>query len=117
QVWNASTTSTTSRSVTIAPYSASRSLVSAAAQIGGAGNSVWRTELTLFNASSTAAATGQFLFIPGAGGTVVTQPLYLAPQQSAATRARSASTPRWSTTRRRTPSTSRASPPPPRRAP
>jgi hypothetical protein len=68
--------------VTIAAYAPFRSLVSAAAQIGGAGNSVWRTELTLFNASTTAIATGQFLFIPGAGGAVVTQPLYLAPQQS-----------------------------------
>jgi PKD repeat protein len=83
QVWNATTTSTTSRQVTIAPYSAFRSLVSAAAQIGGAGNSVWRTELTLFNASATTTATGQYLFIPGAGGTVVTRPLYLAPLQSA----------------------------------
>ena len=82
QVWNANTTSSTSRSIVVAPYSAFRSLVSAAAQVGGAGNSVWRTELTLFNASSTSAASGQFLFIPGAGGTVVTQPLYLASLQS-----------------------------------
>jgi PKD repeat protein len=82
QVWNATTTSTASHSVVVAPYSAFRSLVSAAAQIGGAGNSQWRTELTLFNASTTSSASGQFLFIPGAGGTVVTQPLYLAPQQS-----------------------------------
>src|SRR5262249_28014340 len=37
---------------------------------------------TLFNASSNSAASGQFLFIPGAGGTMVTQSLYLAPQQS-----------------------------------
>jgi PKD repeat protein len=82
QVWNATTTSTTSKLVTVAAFAAFRSLVSAAAQIGGAGNSVWRTELTLFNASTTAAATGQFLFIPGAGGAVATQPLYLGPQQS-----------------------------------
>jgi PKD repeat protein len=82
QVWNVATTSTTSRSVTVAPYGTFRSLVSAAAQIGGVGNSVWRTELTIFNASTTAAASGQFLFIPGAGGTVATQPLFLAPQQS-----------------------------------
>src|SRR5205085_2484585 len=57
QVWNATTTSTTSHTVVVAPYSAFRSLVSAAAQIGGAGNSQWRTELTLFNASSTSSAS------------------------------------------------------------
>lgn len=82
QVWNATTTSTTSRSVTVQAYAAFRSLVSAAAQTAGAGNSVWRTELTLFNADETNAASGQYLFIPGAGGTVVTRPLYLAPRQS-----------------------------------
>lgn len=82
QAWNTTTTGTTSRQISVATHSASRSLVSAAAQIAGAGNSVWRTELTLFNASATEAASGQFLFIPGAGGSVVERPLYLAPLQS-----------------------------------
>ena len=82
QVWNATTTSTTSRNVTVVANAAFRSLVSAAAQTNGVGNSVWRTELTLFNPSATEAASGQFLFIPGAGGTVVSQSLYLGPMQS-----------------------------------
>ncbi|MEK6373094.1 MAG: PKD domain-containing protein [Acidobacteriota bacterium] len=81
QVWNATTTSSTSRSLTVQAYAPFRSLVSAAAQTAGIGNSVWRTELTLFNAGND-AASGQYLFIPGAGGTVVTRPLYLAPKQS-----------------------------------
>src|SRR5207253_5479788 len=55
QVWNATTTSTTSRSVTVVAVAPFRSLVSAAAQTNGVGNSVWRTELTLFNAGTEAA--------------------------------------------------------------
>jgi len=81
QVWSATTTSSTSRSLTVQAFPPFRSLVSAAAQTAGVGNSVWRTELTLFNAGND-AASGQVLFIPGAGGTVVTRPLYLAPKQS-----------------------------------
>jgi PKD repeat protein len=81
QVWSATTTSSTTRNLTVQPFSPFRSLVSAAAQTNGVGNSVWRTELTLFNAGGD-AASGQYLFIPGAGGTVVTRPLYLAPRQS-----------------------------------
>jgi len=81
QVWSATTSSSTTRSLIVQPFTPFRSLVSAAAQTNGVGNSVWRTELTLFNAGND-AASGQYLFIPGAGGTVVTRPLYLAPKQS-----------------------------------
>jgi PKD repeat protein len=81
QVWNGTTTASTSRNVTVQAFPPFRSLVSAAAQTGGVGNSVWRTELTLFNAGS-ASASGQLLFIPGAGGSVITRDLYLAPNES-----------------------------------
>jgi len=81
QVWNATTTASTSQSINVQAYAPFRSLVSAAAQTGGVGNSVWRTELTLFNAGN-AAASGQLLFIPGAGGAVITRDLFLAPNES-----------------------------------
>lgn len=60
------------------PY---RSLVSAAAQSNGAGGSVWRTELTLFNAGSE-PATIEITFVPGAGGQAQRRSLFLSPRQS-----------------------------------
>lgn len=78
---NAFSSAATSRSVTVAPVAMAHALVSVTAQTDGIGGSVWRTELTLFNAGGE-AATGQFVFVPGAGGNAQTQPLYLAPQQS-----------------------------------
>jgi PKD repeat protein len=80
-VANASSSSTTSHVITVIVPTVYRSLVSAAAQTNGIGGSVWRTELTLFNGGSE-AASGQFTFIPGGGGTVITYPLFLNANQS-----------------------------------
>jgi PKD repeat protein len=80
-VANATSSSTTSRTITIAAPSAYRTLVPVAAQTNGLGGSVWRTELTLFNGGSEAAA-GQFTFIPGGGGSVLTRGLFIGASQS-----------------------------------
>src|SRR5581483_4120773 len=79
--FNSASASTASRSITVIPIAPSRALVSVSAQTGGVGGSVWRTELTLFNAGSE-AASGQFLFLPGAGGSVQSRGFYLTPKQS-----------------------------------
>ena len=73
--------STMSHTITISAPTAYRSLVPAAAQTNGIGGSVWRTELTLFNGGSEAAA-GQFTFIPGGGGAVLTRSLFINANQS-----------------------------------
>jgi PKD repeat protein len=80
-VANATSSASTTHVLTIAAPTQYRSLVSAAAQTNGIGGSVWRTELTLFNGGSE-AASGQFTFIPGGGGPVLTQSLFLSPNQS-----------------------------------
>jgi PKD repeat protein len=77
---NATSSSTASHTITVAAPAAYRSLVPAAAQTTGIG-SVWRTELTLFNGGSE-AASGQFTFIPGGGGAVLTRSLFLGVNQS-----------------------------------
>ncbi|MDQ6799286.1 MAG: PKD domain-containing protein [Acidobacteriota bacterium] len=79
--YNSATSSVASRSVTVNPYAPYRSLVSVTAQTDGVGGSVWRTELTLFNAG-TESASGQLLFIPAAGGSVQSHALFLAPKQA-----------------------------------
>lgn len=78
---NGGSSSTTSRQITIAAIAPYHSLVSVSAQTNGAGGSVWRTELTLFNAGNEAAG-GQFVFLPGAGGSAIARLLYIAPKQS-----------------------------------
>jgi len=78
---NAVSASVASHQVVVAAPAAFRSLVSAVAQTNGAGGSVWRTELTIFNAGGE-SAFGQFIFLPGAGGSVQTRPLFLGPKQS-----------------------------------
>jgi len=80
-VANATSSASTSHVLTIAAPTVYRSLVSAAAQTNGIGGSVWRTELTLFNGGSE-AASGQFTFIPGGGGAVLTRSLFLNVNQS-----------------------------------
>jgi FOG: PKD repeat len=80
-VANATSSSSTSHVITIAAPTSYRSLVPAAAQTNGIGGSVWRTELTLFNGGSE-AANGQFTFIPGGGGAVLTRSLFLNVNQS-----------------------------------
>ncbi|HEV2720634.1 MAG TPA: PKD domain-containing protein, partial [Thermoanaerobaculia bacterium] len=78
---NSASSSLASRQIVVAAPAAFHSLVSAAAQTNGAGGSVWRTELTIFNAGNE-PAVGTFTFLPSAGGSVQVRPLYLAPKQS-----------------------------------
>jgi len=80
-VYNSMSTSTATRAITVSAIAPYRSLVSASAQTDGAGGSAWRTHLTIFNSGSE-AVTGQLVFLPGAGGNVMTRPLSLAPKQS-----------------------------------
>jgi len=80
-VSNATSSSQISHVITVAPPSAYRSLVPAAAQTNGVGGSVWRTELTLFN-GGTEPASGQFTFIPGGGAPVLTRSLFINANQS-----------------------------------
>ena len=81
-VANAVSNSSVTHAVTVAsasvPY---RALVSVITQANGAGGTSWRTELTVFNAGNE-AVTATLIFFPGAGGSVQTRPLYLAPKQS-----------------------------------
>ena len=70
-----------SKTITVGSVAPYRSLVSAVAQQGGIGGTQWRTELSLFNAGSQGANVTA-LFIPAAGGTMVTRALFLAPRQS-----------------------------------
>jgi PKD repeat protein len=79
--YNAVSSSLATHQIVVAQPAAFHSLVSAAAQTNGAGGSVWRTELTLFNAGNE-PAYGQFIFLPSAGGSVQTRPLYLVGKQS-----------------------------------
>jgi hypothetical protein len=58
-----------------------RSLVSAAAQTNGAGGSVWRTELTIFNAGNE-GANMQLIFIPGGGLAMQSRSVFLSPMQT-----------------------------------
>jgi PKD repeat protein len=78
---NAASSAAIAHTITIAAPAAYRTLVPVAAQTNGLSGSVWRTELTLFNGGSEAAA-GQFTFIPGGGGTVLTRSLFLGANQS-----------------------------------
>jgi PKD repeat protein len=80
-VANAISSSSTTHVITIAAPTVYRSLVPAAAQTNGIGGSVWRTELTLFNGGSE-PASGQFTFIPGGGGAVLTRSLFINTNQS-----------------------------------
>ncbi|MBV9495140.1 MAG: PKD domain-containing protein [Acidobacteria bacterium] len=60
------------------PY---RSLISVTTQTNGVGGSLWRTELSLFNAGEQAVNIN-LSFIPGAGGEVLKRALVLNPRQS-----------------------------------
>src|ERR1051325_5449496 len=79
--YNAVSSSLSTHQIVVAQPAAFRSLVSAAAQTNGAGGSVWRTELTIFNPGNE-PAFGQFIFLPSAGGSVQARPLYLLGKQS-----------------------------------
>lgn len=62
----------------VEPY---RSVISVTAQTNGVGGSVWRTELTLFNAGSEGTNV-DLMFVPGAGGTVLKRSIFLSPRQT-----------------------------------
>lgn len=79
---NAFTSGTATKTINVASIAPYRSLISAAAQQGGLGGTSWRTELSLFNAG-TQSANVTALFIPSAGGSMVTRSIFLAPHQSA----------------------------------
>ena len=79
---NGQTSSSTSKTIHVSALAPYRSLISAAAQQNGIGGTSWRTELSLFNAG-TQGANIDLLFIPGAGGTLVSRSIFLAPRQSA----------------------------------
>ena len=80
-VANATSSSVISRTISVVAPSSYRTLLPVAAQTNGVGGSVWRTELTLFNGGRE-AATGQFTFIPGGGGAVLTRGLFIGANQS-----------------------------------
>lgn len=77
---NGSSSSSVSKSITINAAASFRTLVSVTATTNGVGGSVWRTELTIFNPTN-ANVTGTATFLPGAGGSVVTRPIFLTPKQ------------------------------------
>ena len=78
---NATSSATSSRQLTVSTTAAYRTLVSVAAQTSGIGGTSWRTELNVFNAG-TQGASISLVFLPNAGGSVVTRGLFLAPKQS-----------------------------------
>ncbi len=78
---NSANSSTAIKSISVASLPPYRSLISAAAQQNGIGGTSWRTELSLFNAG-TQGASVTALFIPAAGGTMVTRSIFLGPRQS-----------------------------------
>ena len=76
-----SQTITVSSPAPVGPPVSYRSLVSVTAQTSGVGGTSWRTELSLFNAGAQGANVS-LLFLPGAGGAMITRSLYLGPRQS-----------------------------------
>lgn len=69
------------RQVTVTANTPHRSLVSVTTQTNGLGGTTWRTELSIFNAGVEGASV-TLLFLPGAGGSVISRSLFLAPKQS-----------------------------------
>lgn len=78
---NATSSASITKQVVVASAQPYRSLISVTAQTSGVGGTSWRTELSFFNAGTQGASVA-LVFIPGAGGSVVTRDLYLAPKQS-----------------------------------
>jgi PKD repeat protein len=76
-----SSAATTHQIVVTQAQLTTRALVSAAAQTNGQGGSVWRTELTLFNAGSD-MLTVNLIFIPSSGNAVQSRGIALGAKQS-----------------------------------
>lgn len=70
-----------SKQITVSSIVPYRALVSVATYGGGVGGTAWRTELNLFNAG-TQGANVSLLYIPTAGGNVVSRSVFLSPRQS-----------------------------------
>jgi PKD repeat protein len=79
---NGSSSATASRQLTVNADTTFRSLVSVTAQTNGVGGSVWRTELTLFNAGNEGVSV-QMIYLSGAGTAPVTRNVFLASRQVA----------------------------------
>jgi PKD repeat protein len=77
---NAATTGSMSKQIVVSTVAAYRTLVSVATQTAGVGGTSWRTELNIFNAG-TQGANINLIFLPTAGGSVLTRPIFLAPRQ------------------------------------
>jgi PKD repeat protein len=78
---NAGSASIATREIVVGANAPHRTLVPVAAQTGGVGGTSWRTELTLFNPGAD-AATVTMLFLPAAGGNLLTRALFLPARQS-----------------------------------
>ena len=78
---NAGSSSTYTQPVVVVPHAPHRSLVSVTTQTNGAGGTYWRTELTVLNAGEQGASV-TLVFLPTAGGSVITRNLFLSPKQS-----------------------------------
>jgi PKD repeat protein len=78
---NAGSSAAAAHPVTVSAIVPYRALVSVATYGGGIGSTSWRTELNLFNAGSQGANVS-LIFLPTAGGSVVTRSLFLAPRQA-----------------------------------
>ncbi|HUO84296.1 MAG TPA: PKD domain-containing protein, partial [Thermoanaerobaculia bacterium] len=78
---NSAGSSTTSRIVTVSRATTSfQSLVPVSTQVGGAGGTLWRTDLTIFNASSMGLDVRVHL-IPSVGGTPHSRSVWLGPSR------------------------------------
>jgi PKD repeat protein len=78
---NGGNSGTVSKQIIVSQLAAHRSLISAAAQTNGLGGTTWRTELSLFNAGDNGANV-TLLFLPGAGGSLISRSVFLAAKQS-----------------------------------
>lgn len=78
---NGGNSATVTKPVTVSALVPHRSLISVTTQTNGVGGTAWRTELSIFNAG-TSGASVTMLFLPGAGGSVISRNVFLAPQQS-----------------------------------
>lgn len=77
---NAVSSASASKQITVSSLVPYRALVSVATYGGGVGGTSWRTELNLFNAG-TQGANVSLVFIPTAGGSVVSRSVFLSPRQ------------------------------------
>ncbi|MFL6246602.1 MAG: PKD domain-containing protein [Thermoanaerobaculia bacterium] len=78
---NAVSSASASKQITVSSLVPYRALVSVATYVGGIGGTSWRTELNLFNAG-TQGANVSLVFIPTAGGSVVSRSVFLSPRQA-----------------------------------